>query len=62
MFSAGSRPWDKEGGAVIQTLRQGGGGGGLQKFFQPFQLQFCLKIRGSPGPLGPSNGSPTDVS
>ena len=47
MFSAGSRPWDKGGGAVIQTLRQGGrGGGGLQKFFRPFQPQFGLKIRG----------------
>ena len=49
------------GGAVIQTLRQGGGGG-LQKFFRPLQPQFGLKIRGSPGPPGPSNGSLTDVS
>ena len=38
------------------------GGGGLQKFFRPFQPQFGLKIRGSPGPPGPSNGSLTDVS
>ena len=34
------------GGAVIQTLRQGGGGGGLPKnFFRPFGPHFGRKIR-----------------
>ena len=32
------------GGAVIQTLREGGTG--LIKFFRPFGPQFGLKIRG----------------
>ena len=34
-------------GAVIQTLRKGGGEGSLQKtFFRPFESQFGLNIRG----------------
>ena len=48
--SAGSRPSDKEGGAVIQTLRYGGGeGGGREQspkiFFGPFGPQFGLRLR-----------------
>ena len=31
----------------------GGGGGGLKIFFQPFEPQFGLKIRGEPGPRAP---------
>ena len=30
-----------------------GGGGGLKIFFQPFEPQFGLKIRGEPGPRAP---------
>ena len=41
-----SRPWDN-------------GGPGLPTFFQPFGPQFGLKIRGGPGPLGPSPRSAT---
>ena len=46
-------------------VRGGGGGGGgggvvLKKpFFRPFGHQFGLKIRGGPGPSGPSPGSAT---
>ena len=37
-------------------------GAGLQKnFFPPFGPQFGLKIRGEPGPPGPSPGSATAV-
>ena len=39
-------------GPVIQTLRWWVGGG-LKIFFQPFQPQFGLKIRGEPGPRAP---------
>ena len=44
------------GGARSSGPWDGGGGGGLQKnFFQPFRLQFGLKIRGYQGPsLDPS--------
>ena len=36
------------------------GGGSLQKkFFPPFGPQFGLKLRGGPGPSGPSPGSAT---
>ena len=47
------RPLDKRG--------DGGWGGGQspKKFFQPFGPQFGLKIRGAPGPPGPSPGSAT---
>ena len=49
---------------------RGGGGGGhpgeeavSKKFFQPFGLQFGLKIRGlPPPPKGPSHGSATETS
>ena len=38
----------------------GGGEGGLPKtFFRPLGPQFCLNIRGAPGPPGPSPGSAT---
>ena len=46
--SAGSRPWDKERGAGLQ-----------KKLFRPLGPQFGLKIRGGPGPPGPSPGSAT---
>ena len=39
-----------EGGAVIQTLREGEGGGLQKTFFRPFGSQFGLYIReGLPG-------------
>ena len=51
----GSRPSNKWGAPVIQTLRDGGGGGeGVEFFFRPFGPQFGLKVR------GPSLGSATD--
>ena len=59
-FSARSRPWDKQGGAVIQTLkgkiRESGGRGVVpQFFFRPFGPQFGLKItEGGGGPLAGS--------
>ena len=42
-FSAGSRSWDKGGGPVIQTLRQGGTRS-PKKFFRPLGPQFGPKI------------------
>ena len=46
------------GGPVIQTLRKGGPG--LEKkFFRHFGPHFGGKIRGDPGPPGPSPGSAT---
>ena len=45
------------GGAVIQTLRQGGGGQSL--FLRPLVPQSGLKIRGEPRPPGPSPRSAT---
>ena len=50
------RGW--KGGAVIQTLRWGGGG--LKKIF--FGLRFGLKLRERAGPPDPSPGSATTVS
>ena len=58
----------------IQTFRQGGPGHPdpeirrwgarslKQNFFRPFGPQFGLKIRGLPGPPGPSPGSVTGLS
>ena len=44
-------------------IRWGGGGRVLKKFFLALRAQCGLKIRGrSPGPLGPSPGSATEIS
>ena len=40
-------------GAVIQTLRWGGGEGGLKIFFSTFQAPVWSKNHGRPGPPGP---------
>ena len=37
------------------------GGAGLKIFFRPFGPHFGIKIRGSPGPPGPSPGSATGL-
>ena len=58
------------GGAVIQTLRYGGGGRSQKKNFapppqkkkfRPFGPPFGLKIRGGLGPPDPSPGSATGI-
>ena len=46
----GSRPSDKGGGAVIQTLRIGGSG--LKKMFRPFGPQFRERWGGGGGSPG----------
>ena len=45
----------------LLVVRDEGGGGGrsLTKIFWPFGPQFGLKIRGEPGPPGPSLASAT---
>lgn len=47
------------GGRGRQRTRNDKGGGAVSKkiFFGPSGPQFGLKIRGNPGPLGPSPGS-----
>ena len=60
LVSCRSRPSDKGRGrgAVIQSLRKGGGGL-KETFFAPFGPHFGLKIRGDPSPPGPFPGSAT---
>ena len=54
MITAEIRGWGGREGPVIQTLRQGRGGGARSptKLFRTFGPQFGLKIRGPP-PLDP---------
>ena len=57
MFT-GTRGEGRGGRGRQRTRNDKGRGGSLQKnFFRPSVPQFGLKIRGNPGPLGPSPGS-----
>ena len=50
IISAGSRLWDKKGGAVIK-----GGLVSQKNFFWPLGPQFGLKLRGAPSPGSTTN-------
>ena len=58
MFT-GTRGEGRGGRGRQRTRNDKGGGGAVSQkiFFGPSGPQFGLKIRGNPGPLGPSPGS-----
>ena len=57
-YSGGSRPLDGRGSdhPDPEIPVSGGGGRSPKKFFRPFGPHFGRKIRGEPGPPGPSPG------
>ena len=58
--SGGSKPSDKGGGPVIQTLRYGGGGcWSPKKFFSALWASVWSKNKGG---VGPSRGSTTELA
>ena len=61
-FSAGSRSWDKGGGARSSRPLDKGGTGLQKNFFQPFGPQYGLKIRegGPPPPPAPPLDPPLE--